>query len=277
MLPPETTHYLLKHLSPIHVFSGDSHDQCVYHHPGGIVEVSLLWWTVKSFPSTLLEHLVGLKESNIQGYIEPISLTIFSFGMLTLVNGNKPYVKVDLCFLPSQLLIYISYLASLIMSLVLLVPLRGMCGPHGRSRRTYWTIFGRRLRLILCSVLPLYLLLLWIATWTNNFNMIAPNTNWTTTMIVSWNQNYTCRLDNLRTCSLEPLLLSTTITNCSPHLGKLRIIHFWKECDQVTFRSRLSSSSQRYCGISCEQNWLTIFYWKGCFRVARTVRLMGCS
>jgi len=152
MLPMGTSHRIIMKVEPIHIFSGDDHDQCEYTHEEGVVE-----------------HTVGTF-SWMQGMSTP------SFGMVTLFHEEKT-MSVKICFTPNQLRLYLWYLILLVISIfvlqrnskqILMPEYRTHAYPKDRRSVQYWIqkvtqtalYVGRRLVIIASVALPLFLLII---------------------------------------------------------------------------------------------------------------------
>jgi hypothetical protein len=162
LLNEQRSQKLLEHVRPVHVFSGDDHDQCEVVHQGGIVE-----------------HTVGTF-SWMQGVYVP------SFAMVTLHHSNtepqRSHLTVNICMLPSQLQIYLVYVLLFIataITMTLTAPPR-----NGRRRKElpfylyasvhvspnnfkslalhYARSGARRVGVLLAFVLPFYFFLMWL-------------------------------------------------------------------------------------------------------------------
>lgn len=97
MLSPQTSLEILKHIDPIHIFSGDDHEPCEYKHERATEN------TVPTF-------------SWLQGTSKP------GFGMFTTNNETRQVFYND-CFTPRQTYIYLWYAICFGLTLLLMMPI----------------------------------------------------------------------------------------------------------------------------------------------------------
>ena len=93
------TQFILDDIRPTMIFSGDDHDQCLFYH------------TLSDGGSIVPEYTVGTF-SWMQGNFNP------SFGILEFTPSGPVF---EICFLPSQLFIFILYTVLLVFTLLALV------------------------------------------------------------------------------------------------------------------------------------------------------------
>ncbi|KAJ1953152.1 hypothetical protein EC988_003155 [Linderina pennispora] len=115
-----TTEYLLESLAPSAVFSGDDHDTCTIQHP-----------THRGKAAT--EYTIG-------AFGWASGVPIASYGLMTLYPGDNstgraPEFYVTNCYLPYQLGIYKVYIASFVLSLLVVV---AVCYWETRGLRQWW-------------------------------------------------------------------------------------------------------------------------------------------
>eukprot|EP01118_Nematostelium_gracile_P015622 TRINITY_DN6296_c0_g1_i2.p1 TRINITY_DN6296_c0_g1~~TRINITY_DN6296_c0_g1_i2.p1 ORF type:complete len:408 (-),score=71.26 TRINITY_DN6296_c0_g1_i2:55-1278(-) len=145
LLPEKLTNQILKIIAPQLVFSGDDHDNCKYHHNLYTTE-----YTVGTF-------------SWMQGMIVP------SFAMLSLGESKA---SVNICFMPSQMRIYLFYGFLLLLSLYSILPLKDVAVIMRQNKKELkigeikkrWMDAGVDFLKIVSFVLPVYTFLLWTAT-----------------------------------------------------------------------------------------------------------------
>ncbi|XP_057535708.1 uncharacterized protein C630.12 [Amaranthus tricolor] len=110
----ESSKYMLDSIQPVLVLSGHDHDQCTVDH--------------KTKYGTVKEHTLGTLSWQ-QGNLYP-SFMLLSVGNFIQANGSspEPVVLVQLCFLPTQLFIYIWYIVLFVVTILALsiLPIYGI-------------------------------------------------------------------------------------------------------------------------------------------------------
>lgn len=103
----ETSDFLLELIKPVLILSGHDHDQCTITH--------------KSTSQSVMEHTVGTISWQ-QGNLYP-SFMLLSAGNFVLQNTSSPdeAVLTQLCFLPTQIFIYIWYIVLFVFTILALL------------------------------------------------------------------------------------------------------------------------------------------------------------